>query len=196
MTADLTSYVMGEGKLDVNFKFDLNAKDGAFAYHGALVDMDGKALNRITKPLAMVRINSGHIDKLEFDIDANDRLATGKVNFAYKDLSVALLKKIKGENRLVKQGLISFLANALVINSDNPNAQGVLVTAPISRKRVETASFFNFIWKTLFDGVKYSIGLTPGKEKEIKEKIDKFEQIKADRQERIKRRAQRLRNKG
>lgn len=191
MTADLTSYVMGSGKLDVDFKFDLNAKDGAFSYRGVLADMEGKALNHITKPLALVRVNSGHIDKLEFDIHANDRMATGKVNFAYKDLSVALLKKTKGENRLVKQGLISFLANALVINSDNPNAEGVFVTAPIVHKRVETASFFNFIWKTLFDGVKYSVGLTPMKEKEIKEKIYKFEQLKTDRQERIKRRQKR-----
>lgn len=195
MTADLTSYVMGSGKLDVDFKFDLKAKDGAFSYHGALVDMEGRALNRITKPLAMVKVNSGHIDKLEFDIHANDRLATGNVSFAYKDLSVALMKKIKGENRLVKQGLISFLANALVIHSDNPNADGIFITAPIARKRVETASFFNFIWKTLFDGVKYSVGLTPMKEKEIKEKIAKFERIKADRKERIRRRAQRLKSK-
>ncbi|WP_316817006.1 hypothetical protein [Pedobacter nyackensis] len=191
MEADLTSYVMGSGKLDVDFKFDLRAKDGAFSYSGALVDMEGRALNRITKPLGMVKVNSGHFDKLAFDIQANDRLATGKVSFAYRDLSVALMKKMKGEDRLVKQGLISFLANALIINSDNPNAQGVFITAPVARKRVETASFFNFIWKTLFDGVKYSVGLTPQKEREIKAKIAKFERLKADRQERIKRREKR-----
>lgn len=195
MVADLTSYVMGTGKLDVDFKFNLRATDGAFSYNGALVNMEGRALNRVIKPLAMVKINSGHIDKLEFDIHANDYMATGKVKFAYKDLSIALMKKIKGEDRLVKQGLISFLANALIIHSDNPNTDGVFVAAPVARKRVETASFFNFIWKTLFDGVKYSIGLTPMKEKEIKEKIAKFERLKVDRQERIKRREQRLKNK-
>lgn len=191
MVADLTSSVMGAGKLDVNFKFDLTAKDGAFSYAGTLVNMEGKALNRITKPLGLVKVNSGHIDKLAFDIKANDQLAKGEVNFAYKDLSVALLKKVKGEDRLVKKGLISFLANALVINSDNPNSKGVFINASIVHKRVETASFFSFIWKTLFQGVKYSVGLTPQKEQKIKAQIARFEKIKADRQERIKRREKR-----
>ena len=192
MVAELTSSVMGAGKLDVNFKFDLTAMDGAFSYSGALVNMEGKALNRITKPLGLVKVNSGHIDKLAFDIKANDQLAKGEVGFAYKNLSVALLKKVKGEDRLVKQGLISFLANALIIDPDNPNANGIFVKAPIVRKRVETASFFNFIWKTLFQGVKYSVGLTPQKEQKIKAQIAKFEKLKADRQERIKRREKRL----
>ena len=36
MGVSLTSYVMGSGKLDVNFKFNLIAKDGAFSYSGGL----------------------------------------------------------------------------------------------------------------------------------------------------------------
>lgn len=191
MMANLTSYVMGSGKLDVNFKFNLIAEDGAFSYSGVLANMEGRALNRITKPLGLVKVNSGYIKKLRFDIDANDSLARGNVSFAYNDLSVALLKKVKGENRLVKKGLMSFLANALVINSDNPNAEGVFVTAPVLHERIKTASFFNFIWQTLFQGVKYSVGLTPQKKQEIEDQIAKFEKRKVDRQERLKRRAMR-----
>ncbi|WP_316812778.1 hypothetical protein [Pedobacter heparinus] len=195
MVAGLTSNMMGAGKLDVNFKFNLAAKDGSFSYSGSLGKMDGKVLNRITKPLGMVRVNSGDIRKLEFNIEANDELAKGQVNFAYNDLSVALLKRVKGEDRLVKKGLMSFLANALIINSDNPNAAGVFITAPVNRKRVKTASFFNFIWKTLFEGVKYSVGLTPEKEQKVKDQIAKFEKMKTDREERIKRRAERSKRK-
>ena len=108
---------------------------------------------------------------------------------------MSLLKKAKGEDRLVKQGLMSFLANALIIRSDNPDANGILIKAPVMRERIETASFFNFIWKTLLQGVKYSVGLTPQKEKEIKAKIASFEKRKADRQERIKRRELRLKKR-
>lgn len=194
MEANLSSYLMGSGKLDVNFKFDLSAKNGAFSYSGALMRMEGKALNRIARPTGMVKVNSGYIDKFAFDIHADDQLAKGKVIFAYKDLSIGLLKKVKGEDRLVKQGLISFLANALIIRSDNPDASGLLITAPIERKRNETASFFTFVWKTLLQGVKYSVGLTPQKEQEIRTKIGRFEKIKADRQERLKRREQRTKN--
>nr|WP_121274003.1 hypothetical protein [Pedobacter schmidteae] len=192
MVANLNSFVMGAGKLDVNFKFNLTAEDGAFSYSGALQGMEARMFNRITKPLGLVRFNKGSIKKLAFDIEANDKLAKGTLNFAYNDLSVALLKKVKGEDRLVKQGLMSFLANAMIINSDNPDNDGVFVTAPILKERVPTASFFNFIWKTLFQGIRYSVGLTPQKEQKVKEQIAKFNRMKADRQERQKRRAERL----
>ena len=195
MFASLQSYMMGQGQLKVNFRFDLNARDGAFQYTGKLAAMDGRVLNQITKPLGMIEVRSGKVKQLDFNIKANDQLATGKVAFAFNDLSVGILKKDQLQDRLVKQGLISFLANAMIINSDNPNAAGVFVTAPIHYQRVPTASFFNFIWRTLFQGIKYSVGVTTEKENKIKTHIAKFEKMKADRDkrraERQKRRAKR-----
>jgi hypothetical protein len=182
--ANMTTYMMGKGKLEVNFRFDLDAKDGAFSYSGALGNMDGRVLNGITMPLGMVQVKRGTAKKLTFNVKANDQRAKGSLQFAYNDLSVALLKRDKNEDKLVKQGLISLLANAMVINSDNPGRDGILITAPISYQRPETASFFSFIWRTLFVGIKYSVGITPKKELEISRKIEKFEQIKIDRDKR------------
>jgi hypothetical protein len=182
--ANMTTYMMGQGKLDVNFRFDLEAKDGAFSYSGALGNMDGRVLNRVTMPLGMVQIKRGSVEKLAFNIKANDQTAKGSVKFAYNDLSVALLRRDKEEDKLVKQGLMSLLANAMVINSSNPGKDGVLIIAPVNYQRPETASFFSFIWRTLFVGIKYSVGVTPKKEEEITRKIQKFEQIKIDRDKR------------
>ena len=184
MTANLQSYMMGQGKLTVNFAFDLSSPKGAFSYKGALTNLDGKILNRITKPLGMVQVNRGEIKKLAFAIKADENVARGKVDFTYSDLSVALMKKEEGKQRLVRQGLISFLANNLVIYSDNPSKEGRFTSATINYKREITASFFNYIWKTLFQGVKYSIGVTPQKEAEIKAQITKFEKMKEGRDER------------
>lgn len=184
MFVNLSSYMMGKGKLDVRFKFDLDAKDGAFSYSGKLGKMDGNALNRITRPLGMILVKRGEVKQLEFDITANEDKAKGYVKFAFNDLSVALLKREKNGNRLVRKGLMSILANAMVINSDNPNAMGVLITAPINHQRVKTASFFNFVWKTLFQGIRYSVGITDKKEEQIRRKIASFEKIKADRDKR------------
>ncbi|MBC7566095.1 MAG: hypothetical protein H7223_03940 [Pedobacter sp.] len=182
--AKLTTYMMGEGKLDVNFRFDLDAKDGAFSYSGSLGSMDGRALNKVTMPLGMVQVKRGMAKKLSFDIKANDQKAKGSLKFAYNDLSVALLKRDKEGDKLVRQVWMSLLANAMVINSDNPGKDSVLITAPINYQRTETASFFSFIWRTLFVGIKYSVGVTPKKEEEIYRKIRKFEQIKIDRDKR------------
>jgi hypothetical protein len=184
MTANLESYMMGQGKLMVTFNFDLKSPVGAFNYQGALTNLDGRTLNQITKPLGMVQVKTGEIKKLAFAIKADENVAKGKVDFAYNDLSVALMKKEEGKERLVRQGLISFLANNLVIYSDNPSAEGKFTSATIHYQREITASFFNYIWKTLFQGVKYSVGVSPQKEAEIKAQIAKFEKMKADRDER------------
>jgi hypothetical protein len=199
MLARLDTYMMGQGKLHADFRFDLNAANGAFSYKGQLTDMDGGILNRITKPLGMLQVKSGMVRKLSFNIKADEKQAQGKVAFAYNDLSIGLMKKVAGKDRLVKQGLFSMLANSLVIQSDNPNAKGEFVVAPINFQRNPTNSFFNFIWQTLFQGIKYSVGLTPAKQEEIEAKIAEFEKMKQDRAERLelreKRKTERKRKK-
>lgn len=195
MQADLLSYVMGQGKLAINFKFDLNSPTGEFAYKGAIINLDGRKLNQITKPLGMVQVNKGMIKSLAFDIKANQDVAKGKVDFAFNDLSVALLKKEEGKARLVRKGLLSILANALIIYSDNPSKEGKFTSAPINYSRQPTGSFFNFIWKTLYQGVKYSVGVTPQREAEIKAQVAKFEKMKDDRDERRRRRQIRIEKK-
>ena len=184
MLANLQTQMMGQGQLAVEFRFDLTAKNGDFSYKGQLTNMNGSVLNRITKPLGMVQVKSGQVKKLTFDITADNAGAKGTMDFAYQNLSIGLLKKVEGKNRLVKQGLISMLANALVINPANPNAKGEFIKAPINYTRDPTISFFSFVWKTLFQGIKYTVGLTPQKEAEIEAQINKFEQMKADREAR------------
>lgn len=193
MLANLNTYMMGQGKLMVNFKFDLNAKNGAFSYQGELGDMDGGFLNRITKPLGMLQVNSGMVKKLSFNVVADEAKASGDLNFRYKDLSIGLMKKVEGKNRLVKLGLFSMLANSLVIRPDNPDDKGKMVGASIYFQRDPRISFFSFIWKTLLQGIKYTVGLTPEKQAEIDAQIAKFEKMKSDREQR--REARRRRKK-
>lgn len=188
MQANLVSYIMGQGKLAINFNFNLISPLGAFDYKGSVSNFDGKKLNEITKPLGMLQVNKGNIKKLKFDIKANQNVAKGEMEFTYHDLSVALLKKEVGKDRLVRKGLLSMLANALVIYTDNPTIDGKFTRAPIYFERIPNASFFNFIWKTLFQGIKYSVGVTPIKEAEIKLQIAKFERMKKEREERKMRR--------
>jgi hypothetical protein len=170
---DLVSHLMEQGKLTVNFKF--------------------------TRPLAMVQVKSCLIRKLAFDIKADEDVATGRVKFIYNDLSLGLMKQHEGGQRLKRLGLLSLLANAIIIHSDNPSNDGKFTVAPINYKRKPTGSFFNFIWKTLFQGVKYSVGFTPQKIAEIKSYTTKFENMKDEREKRRMRRelrkSKRLKNR-
>lgn len=178
MNANLTTYLMGQGKLDLDFNFNLIANNGAFSYKGVLQNFNARVLNQITKPLGMVRINRGNVDKLSFNFNANDLGAKGKVDFAYFDLSVALMKNDPEKDHLVKRGLLSFLANALIIKSENPGPDGKLVSANVNYERPANTSFFNLIWKSLFVGIKYSIGITEEKQNEMRDHIAKFKAMR------------------
>ncbi|WP_316843387.1 hypothetical protein [Pedobacter psychrodurus] len=197
MEVNLNTYLFGQGKLDVNFKFDLTAKDGAFSYNGVLHNFNARVLNQITKPLGLVRINRGNIDKLKFDFKANDLGAKGTVAFSYYDLSVALMKNDPEKDHLVTRGFLSFLANALIIKSENPGADGKLVPEYVNYSRPANTSFFNMIWKSLFTGIKYSIGITEEKQNEVREHIAKFKAMRAShnlrKQKRLERRLKRER---
>jgi hypothetical protein len=181
MFAHMHSMLMGQGKMDVNFRFDLNAADGAFAYAGLLKNMDGRALNKVTRPLGLLQIRSADIHALSFRVEANDKRATGKLNFRYERLGVNVLKREEGKDHLVKKGWMSFLANNLVLNTSNPDRNGKFVSADINYARLPTSTFFSFLYKTLFEGIRNSIGFTDTKQQQIKAQVDKFEKMKMER---------------
>lgn len=195
MEVDLKTYLLGQGQLDLNFNFDLIDKNGAFTYKGQLHTFNARVLNQITKPLGLVRINRGVVDKLRFDFKANNDGAKGKVDFYYYDLSVALMKNDPDKDHLVTRGLLSILANALVINSENPNSDGKFTSSNVNYSRINNTSFFNLIWKSLFIGIKNSVGITEQKQQEIKKHIKNFEEMQENhrirKQKRMKRRQQR-----
>jgi hypothetical protein len=181
MFARMHAMLMGQGHMDVNFRFDLNAPDGAFAYAGILKDMDGRALNKVTRPLGMLEIRSGYINALSFRVQANDQKATGRLNFRYDRLGVNLLKREEGKDHLVKKGWLSFLANNLILNTSNPDRNGKFVSADINYTKVPSSTFFSYLYRTLFEGIRYSIGYTDTKQQEIKAQVEKFEKMKSER---------------
>ena len=195
MLVNLNTYLLGQGSLDLNFKFDLNAPNGDFDYNGTLHSFNARVLNQITKPLGLVRINRGIVDKLKFNFKANNKGAKGKVDFYYYDLSVALMRNDPTKDHLVTRGLISILANALIINSENPNRDGKFISSDVNYEKPENTSFFSLIWRSLFLGIKNSIGITEEKQNEIKQHIANFKEMRAShnlrKQKRLQRRQQR-----
>jgi hypothetical protein len=190
MSAFINTRFMDVAPLHVNFKFDLTAADGAFNYSGELGEFDGKILDKLVKPLAMVHVVSGDIEKLTFNVDASNYSGKGYLDFYYKNLKLQLLKKADGKIELQKQGLISILANNLIIQSNNPGKNGILRPGPINLKREPATSFFSFLYKGLLDGLKPSVGFDKKTETKVNTAIvkvsnlvDKFNKFKENRKE-------------
>lgn len=191
MIARIRTQFLGVAPLAVNFKFNLNAKDGAFNYSGSLGKFDGRVLDKLVRPLALVHVKSADIDKLNFNVDASNYSGKGHLEFYYHKLNVELLKKDTGKVGLVKQGLISKIANTLIIEDDNPDKKGNFRPGPISLQREPTVSFFSFLYKALLDGIKPSVGFDRKTENKVNTAVtkignivDKFNQFKEARKKR------------
>jgi hypothetical protein len=191
MTAHINTHFMNVGSLQVNFRFNLNAKDGAFNYSGTLGKFDGRILDKLVKPLALVHVKSADVERLNFNVNANNYGGRGHLEFYYKNLNVELLKKVEGRKTLQTQGLISKVANAFIINNDNPDSKGDFRPGPINLKREPTVSFFSFLYKSLLDGLKPSVGFTRKTEgtvnkvvTKVSTLVDKFNKFKANRKQR------------
>jgi hypothetical protein len=188
MVAHINTRFMNTADLNVNFKFNLPSKTGAFNYSGTLGKFDGRKLDKLVKPLALVHVQSADIEKLHFDVDASNYYGKGQLEFYYKNLNIQLLKKVNGKAELQTQGLISKLANALVIDNDNPDKKGNFRPGPIDIKRDPKVAFFSFLYKALLDGLKPSVGFTKQTENDVNKAIvkvtslvDKFKAFKENR---------------
>lgn len=189
--ADLNSLLMGTGKLNVKIDFNLKDKNGAFSYSGNLGKFDMKGLNSLSKNLGLIEIESGNIQKVAFKANGNLRSANGSMEMLYSNLKVKLLSdNIDGEGTK-KKGFLSFLANAVLVKDENPKKGEAPRTATMTNSRINSASFFNLMWKTVFVGIKdiVGVGVVPEKnpvkqQKVIAKKIRA--QKRADRREAIK----------
>lgn len=155
--ADLTTYVMGAGKMNVNIDFDLTDKNLAFNYDGKVDAFDMTALNPLSKPLGLVAIESGKLNSASFSVNANKYGAKGTVKFLYNDLKIQMLGEDNGKKE--KKGLLSFLANTLLVKNNNPDKGEAPRVANVTHVREPQASFFNLMWKTVFKGIRENAGV-------------------------------------
>ncbi len=184
---DLVTYFMNRGKLNVHFLFNLTDKDHSFAYKGTLGGMDLKDVNPAIRPLTMVKINSGSLKQLDFDIRANQAGSHGTVRVLYNNLNISLLKEDTMLNSLQTKAIPSLFANIFIIKHDNPDKPG---DAPrvtnVTYTRSGETPFFKFVWQGLLDGLKPAIGL----DKETQEHTTAMvRQMAADKKERQTKRA-------
>ncbi len=166
MVAKLKSNILNKAPLDLTFNFFMKSKIGAFSYLGTLGAFDGRIANQIVRPLGMAEIKSIDVKKLAFQVYANQYKAIGKMQFTYNNLKVNVLK-LDTNGVIKKMGFISKLANLFVIKPANPNKSGEFLEGNITYIRPKTTSFFSFLWKALFTGIKESVGVNRAKENSI-----------------------------
>ena len=164
-----TAWLMGKGKLDASFRFRFGDTRNSFTFSAHLGPMDLREINPMLTKLQPAEIKSGKIEQLVVpEVTANDDVATGKLLFYYSDLHISVTTKKETTWNSIKQGVINFIANDLVVNNENPTKSGKMKTGIICFKRDKEKGIINYLWKSAFSGLKSTMGFNSKDQKEMK----------------------------
>ena len=148
---------MKRSAVTAGFKFDLAQADkGAFTVTAQMGAVPYQALNEITVPLALLKINRLNLKSLDVSMRGDNYRASGTVKMIYDDLNITALKA--ADDTLKKRGLLSFIANNFVIKSKNPAEGQAVRIEKAAYERDTQRSFFNLVWKTIFTGSGKTVG--------------------------------------
>jgi hypothetical protein len=147
--------------VNLKLKMRLGDKQGRFTLNGELGAFDAKNINALTEPMGLARIERGRVQKLSFQLNGDNYTGSGTVTVLYDDLKISALKF--DDNEYKKKGLASIVANVIVKNK-NPQG-GNTRKAGVNYQRNTNRSFFNLIWKSIFAGVKETVGMDPEEKK-------------------------------
>jgi len=158
MVISFDTKVLNKIPLKGSFKFFLNSSKGGFAVDGRTTrPFAATTLNTVSIPMALIRLRQGTINNIDFDFTGDSYGAKGNFVMKYDDLKVDVLKIDKDSKDVSKKGLISFIANTLVKN-ENPNNNNLRKETPQYDRDIQK-SFFNLVWKTIFTGMKKTVGI-------------------------------------
>ncbi len=172
-----TAYMMGKGKLDATIRFNFGDKKNSFTFSAMMGPVDLAEINPLLTKLLPAKVESGKIKKLLIpQVYANDDFAQGKLLFYYNDLSVSVIDKKQTTWTKIKTGVVTWAANDLVVNNDNPTKSGKMHTGVVYFKRDKEKGIINFLWKSTLSGLKSTMGFNSKAQKElIKEEKQKAE---------------------
>ncbi|MEO8406362.1 MAG: hypothetical protein ABI480_17260 [Chitinophagaceae bacterium] len=159
MRADINCRFMDLAPFKVSWLFYLKNPNGRFDLEGNLGSLDAKRMTILTEPMGPARLTDGTINSVYFKLAGNDYSMGGTVKMLYENLKVSLLEKDKDTKKLDKKGFMSFVAN-IIIKNDNPSGKNKEIrVAEVTNPRNTNRSIFNLSWKTLFKGLKETVGI-------------------------------------
>jgi hypothetical protein len=118
---------------------------------------NAKLLNVVSIPMSLIRVNTGTINSVDFNFEGDNLQAGGKFVMKYNDFKIDVLKQDKTAGKIKKKGITSLIANVIVTN-DNPRNDNLREEKPHFNRDVQK-SFFNLVWKTIFTGMKKTVGV-------------------------------------
>ncbi|MAZ28205.1 MAG: hypothetical protein CL868_14160 [Cytophagaceae bacterium] len=156
---DITSTFMKEGKIEVNWSFNVHNTADAFTFDAHVSNLPVDNLNSFTMPNMRATLE-GKMNDAYFDIDGNDNASQVKSRLKYDDFKVTLVNEEKK-----KKWLLSAIANIFVKKDSQENQDQDYREGGGKVTRNTTKSVFNYIWLNIFEALKNTL-IGGGKDKD------------------------------
>lgn len=136
------------------FNFSLEDTTGKFTLDGEIKNIIAHQISQQSQVFTMIAINTMNAKKVSFSIEGDANYAKSDFTMLYKNLSIKILQDETDEYGDKKQsGLLSFLANNLILYSANPMPGEKVRHINTYIKRDSLKSYFNLVWKNIHQGV-------------------------------------------
>ena len=153
---DASANLYNSGLLSIHFDFNLQPGNYKHTAVGSLSPMSLLPFNNMIDKSVPISIQSGRINRLDFEIDFNETKSEGLLYLAYDDFKITVLDL--SDNGKKKSKFASFWANNMILNSKSPKGE-VLLPTTISYEKDIQRSIINYWWKSLYSGAKETIGI-------------------------------------
>ncbi|MDZ7773616.1 MAG: hypothetical protein U5K31_12890 [Balneolaceae bacterium] len=156
LVLDLSARFMGVAPVEASAHFPVDSEQASHRLHGSVGALAMEAFNPQMQRLAFVRVHSGTLHRLDFNMTLDRQRSSGEVVMDYEGLSVEVMDRAHpdaAEGRALK----SLLVNTLLVRANNHEAP--LRRGEVNFERLEEKSVFNYWWKSLLSGILDSIGL-------------------------------------
>ena len=154
--SNVKTSIMGAGNIHATIKLSL--VNGNSDIKGAIEELNLTAMNPSAENLGKFHIESGVLNRLDFQFTATDVKATGKIVGVYHDLVVDRLKETK--HGLKKASIASFLLHKIIIPKNKDASLDIKKrTGKIDYNRDPTRFITFYYLKALLDGIRDSFTL-------------------------------------
>jgi hypothetical protein len=151
----LRGNLLNGSDVSAEFNFLLPDTNGYFTLDGNVRDLNANQISDQSKALALAAIRSFHMSNMDMHIEGDQTFARGRFTMLYDSLSI-MLEKVDSNMRMKKKGLLSLVANTLVLYPSNPMPGADPRTVETYIERDKLKSFFNLIWKNIYQAAQKS----------------------------------------
>ncbi|MBN2635639.1 MAG: hypothetical protein JXR61_05170, partial [Prolixibacteraceae bacterium] len=155
------SSIMNQALLSATFEFDLTDKNYLHKVTGKLEPVSMIPFNAIVEKSAPLTIETGQINKLEFDILLDKTSAVGDLFFSFDNFKINVLEINSEEAKKLK--FATFWANKMILNTQYPKGNDELKPILIHYNRDEQRSVINYWWKSIYSAARHAIGIKEDK---------------------------------